>query len=78
MNENVVPATEPYHFILMLIFAIIVITPIWRICTKAGYSGWLSLLMVIPFANLILLYFLAFADWPILRLEKRNDPVQRS
>ena len=51
----------------MLFFLVLVLLPFWRICTKAGYSGWLSLLLLIPLANLIFLYFLGFSDWPSLR-----------
>ena len=53
--------------LMMLVWAVIVIVPFWKITAKAGYSGWLSLLMVIPLVNLGFLYFLAFAKWPILR-----------
>lgn len=55
------------HLLWVLIMALIIIVPMWRICTKAGYTGWLGVLAVVPLANLILLYFLAFADWPALR-----------
>jgi uncharacterized membrane protein YhaH (DUF805 family) len=47
-----------------IVFAIIVW---WRIFSKAGYSGALSLLLFIPIANLIVICMLAFAEWPILR-----------
>jgi len=47
-----------------LIGAIIAIIPFWRICTRVGYSPWLSLLMAIPLVNIIFIYFLAFSDWP--------------
>ena len=47
-----------------LIGAIIVIIPFWRLCQRAGYSPWLSLLMALPLVNLIFLYFLAFSEWP--------------
>ncbi|GHO44375.1 hypothetical protein [Ktedonospora formicarum] len=40
----------------------------WKIFSKAGFSGALSLLMTfIPLANIILLFYLAFAEWPIER-----------
>jgi len=55
------------HLLWMLAMAVIVIIPVWRICTKAGYPGWLGVLAIVPIANLVLLYFLAFADWPALR-----------
>lgn len=59
--------TDSSNLIIMLLAAIIVIIPFWRIFAKAGYSSWLSLLMIIPVVNIILLYFLAFANWPVLR-----------
>ncbi len=57
----------------MLFFLVLVLLPFWRICTKAGYSGWLSLLLLIPLANLIFLYFLGFSDWPSLRGDGSTD-----
>jgi hypothetical protein len=51
---------------MMLMMVAVVIVPFWFIFSKAGYSKWLSLLMVVPIANVILLYFLVFAKWPSL------------
>ncbi len=53
--------------LMMLIMAAIMILPFWFIFSKAGYSKWLSLLMVVPLVNLVLLYFLAFSRWPSQR-----------
>jgi hypothetical protein len=39
----------------------------WRIASKAGYDGALSLLMLIPLANVVVLLMFAFSDWPIER-----------
>jgi hypothetical protein len=39
-------------------------SPFWRICKRVGYSPWLSLLILVPLANLAFIYYLAFADWP--------------
>jgi hypothetical protein len=50
-----------------LIAAIIAVVPFWRICTRVGFSPWLSLLVLIPLVNLIFIYILAFSDWPIDR-----------
>ena len=50
--------------VMMLVFTIILVLPFWRICKKAGYSGFLSLFILIPIANMIFLYWLAFAKWP--------------
>ncbi|CDG56120.1 hypothetical protein HALA3H3_p20067 [Halomonas sp. A3H3] len=57
----------PFGPFVMLIMAVIIIIPFWFIFSKAGYSRWLSLLMVVPIVNLIALYFLAFSAWPSLR-----------
>ena len=53
--------------IMMLIFAALIVIPFWSIFTKAGFSGWSSLLMAVPIVNVITLYFLAFSSWPIHR-----------
>lgn len=50
-----------------LILATLVVLPFWRIFTKAGYPGLIALLVFIPGINLILLYWFAFADWPVER-----------
>ncbi len=54
-------------FYCLFILAILALSLIvnWRIAVKAGYPGPYSLLMLIPFANLIFLLIFAFTDWPI-------------
>lgn len=49
-----------------LIFVVVLplfIVPYWKIFSKAGFSGWLSLCMLIPLVNLIVLYYVAFSEW---------------
>lgn len=55
------------QLVMVLVWVVLVIVPFWKITTKAGYSGWLSLLVAVPIVNLIFIYFLAFAKWPSLR-----------
>jgi len=43
----------------------LVITIWWKIWDKTGYGGALSLLMLLPVVNLIMLLVLAFGDWPV-------------
>lgn len=50
----------------ILIGLALVIIPSWFICKKAGFSPWLSLLVIVPFGGLILLYVLAFAEWKVV------------
>lgn len=44
---------------------IFVIVVYWRIVSKAGYSGAMSLLLFIPIANIIMIIIFAFSEWPI-------------
>ncbi len=53
----------PFGLIMWLIFVVLIILPFWFIFSKAGYSKWLSLLMVVPIVNIVMLYFLAFSTW---------------
>ncbi len=43
-----------------------------RLVGKTGNNQWLGLLMIIPIANLILLIWLAFSEWPLERRAGRN------
>lgn len=44
---------------------LLVIVPTWRICTRAGFSGALSLLHLVPVVgSLVVMAILAFSDWP--------------
>ena len=57
----------PIELALILVIVIVFVLPFWEICTNAGFPGWISLAMLIPMANFLLPYFLAFSDWPALR-----------
>jgi hypothetical protein len=61
--------------IVLLSCPIIFVIPalaFWKICSKAGFPGPLGLLMLVPVANIVLLLYLAFADWPALN-SKTSD-----
>lgn len=58
------------HSLWMLVIAIVLVIPAWRLCQRTGYPGWLGVLMLIPLVNIAFLYFIAFADWPI---NKRDE-----
>ena len=48
-----------------LLVALILIIPTWRICTRAGFSGALSLFHLVPLiGSFIVMAVLAFSDWP--------------
>jgi hypothetical protein len=48
-----------------VLVALVLIIPTWRICTRAGFSGALSLLHLVPVVGtLVVMAILAFSDWP--------------
>lgn len=50
--------------VVVVVGALITVLPFWRICTKAGFPGPVSPLMLIPLVNIIVLFYIAFAEWP--------------
>lgn len=52
------------HWLFMALWIAIILPPFWKIFMKAGFSGWLSLLMLVPLVNLVVLYVVAFSEWP--------------
>ena len=63
---------------LLIAFAIwaFLIFCYWKIFAKAGYSGALSLLLLVPLANLILIVWFAFAQWPALKGGAGQAPMK--
>ncbi len=59
----------PMFAIFWLVIMAIIIIPLWKICTKAGLSGPLSLLALIPaIGMLVVLYVVAFSEWKVVPL----------
>jgi hypothetical protein len=50
----------------MLIVMIVVLIPYWFIFKKAGFHPALSILLLIPIANFVMLYVLAFSQWKVV------------
>lgn len=69
------PNIAPVFSIVFLIFLIPVVMIIvavkilifCKIFSKTGYSWTLGLLILVPIANIVMLFVLAFAEWPIQR-----------
>ena len=55
--------------VIALCFLPLLIVPYWRIFSRAGFAGVLSLLMLVPLVNLIVLYYVAFARWNVKPME---------
>jgi hypothetical protein len=56
-----------FIILFALIITVIQIVAFCKIFSKAGFSWALGLLMLVPIANIIMFFFLAFADWPVQR-----------
>ena len=54
-------------FVFGVLGALLTVIPFWKICTKAGFPGPLALLMLVPVANIVLPFYIAFAEWPALK-----------
>lgn len=50
---------------VIVVWAIVII-PFWQIFKKSGMGGPLSLLMILPLVNVIMLYVLAFSRWKVV------------
>ena len=51
--------------IAWLLLSLLLIIPSWRILSRAGYSGALSLFHLVPvIGSFIVMAILAFGDWP--------------
>ncbi len=56
-----------WHWLIVLIWILVLQYPLWRIVAKAGYPGALSLLAWIPLINFIMLWVFALKKWPVER-----------
>lgn len=72
---HVFAAMMPFFIIFGLLIVAIYIIPLWRICTKAGLAGPLSLVALIPgVGKIITLYIIAFSDWRVVPLAPGYAP----
>ena len=53
------------HWIFFALMVALILYPVGRILNRLGLSPFWSLLIFIPFVNLISLWVLAFSDWPV-------------
>ena len=52
--------------------ALVVIWPAARICRRLGLPALLAVLAVVPLANLLLLWYVALAQWPRVETGPRS------
>ncbi len=50
--------------LMLVVWGALIVVPFFKIWKRTGHNGWLSLLMLLPIVNLIMLYVIAFKQWP--------------
>ncbi len=66
------------EFLLIFFYiavAVVVFIAWAQIFSKAGHSGWLCLLLIIPLVNIILFFWFAFSQWPVIRRSNIDRPL---
>jgi hypothetical protein len=76
MQHSGLEALIPILILLIVIpFVLLAISlkviAMWKICTRVGFSGPLGLLMLVPFGDIILPLYVAFAKWPACKTESK-------
>jgi hypothetical protein len=64
---NSIGLPELFLILPISLIGIALVWPTVRICRRAGFPGWLGLIAILPIANVLLLWFLAWAPWPALK-----------
>ncbi len=58
-----------WQLMAIVFWLAIILVPAWRITRKAGFPGALSLLMLIPMVNIIMVWVFAFVKWPNQKID---------
>lgn len=74
--NGIIAAVIGFYAIFFLVILAAILIPSWFICKKAGFSPWLSFVIIIPFGGLVLLYVLAFAEWKVVPAPVASWPPQ--
>ncbi len=69
VDPNVAPVFSLFFLIFMIPLVLIIVAVkiliFCKIFSRAGYSWAFGLLMLVPIANIVMLFVLAFAEWPV-------------
>ena len=55
-----------WHWLIVIVFILVVAVPCAKILNKAGRSRWWLILALFPYINLIALWVFAYTRWPAL------------
>lgn len=64
----------PELFIVVVLIGawLSVVWPAARVCSRLGFTPWVGVLAIVPLANLLLLWWLAYTRWPIQDAARRS------
>ena len=60
---------------IIIPISILIVLPYWKIFSKAGFSSWWSLSLLLPIINILVIYILAFSRWPIYNKISEMDNI---
>jgi hypothetical protein len=67
METNMPDAgAEVVSLIPLILLLVLLVVPYWKLWQRTGHSGAWGLLMLVPIANIVSLWVLAFKRWPAL------------
>lgn len=52
--------------LILILYGMLIVVPFFQLWKRTGHNGWISLLMLVPMVNLVMLYVLAFKKWPAI------------
>ena len=64
--EGMDQGMHAWNLVITLIVLFLLLFPVARILRRAGYSGWWSLVFVLPILNFIGIWVFAYIRWPNL------------
>ena len=53
------------NFLPLIILALLTLPPWWMLWKRTGHSPWISLVMIIPLVNIVMMWVIAFKKWPL-------------
>jgi ABC-type maltose transport system permease subunit len=73
-NPELVPMMIIFFMVIPFVLLVVALKVIafWKICSRVGYAGPLGLLMLVPFGDIILPLFIAYAKWPALEKQLKE------
>ena len=65
---KIIPLILVLVYLLFFVISTVIGLIIWcKLFSKAGYHWAFGLLILVPIAGIVVPFYLAFADWPILK-----------